>query len=129
MVHAGWRGLAAGILGRAVDKLSQMGVLPRSLRAAISPAIGPCCYEVGNDVVQALVRPGLATADHAREANGRTTLDLQAVAMYQLDLVGIDTDRLVVWKACTRCVVEQFHSYRRDGTRAGRQAMAVRLKG
>ena len=107
MVHAGWRGLAAGILRRGVAAL---GDGPKA--AAIGPGIGVCCYEVGDEVRAAF-------ADHPGARRGRN-LDLKLAARQQLRAAGVaeieDCD------LCTACDPERFFSHRRDGDDTGRQA-------
>jgi len=121
-VHAGWRGLAAGVVRAGVEALrAAAGGAP--LQAAIGPHIGRCCYEVDEPVL-ARLRPRFA-ADLAaallptRPGHGR--LDLGALARAELARAGIPPD--AVGSAaieCTHCDPERFHSYRRDGAGAGR---------
>ncbi len=116
-VHAGWRGLAAGTLAGAAS-----GFEDRSgVRAVIGPAIGPCHYEVGEEVLTALAKQAPVT--DRRE--GRTYLDLPATAEGVLRREGIGT--VTSAGVCTHCAEDRFYSYRRDGG-TGRQAMvAMRL--
>lgn len=109
MVHAGWRGLAAGVLEegvRAVRELSRGG---GRLGAVIGPCAGACCYEVGADVHAAL---GLAVERKAK-------IDLRAIARERLGGAGVEEVRDL--GGCTICD-ERFFSHRREGARAGRQA-------
>lgn len=115
-VHAGWRGVVAGVVDEAVDALAA-GLGERPPAAWIGPAIGPCCYEVGEEVaarVEAscaigVTRPGRATRPH---------LDLVAAVEAQLRAAGVEAiERL---GPCTRCSPELLCSYRRDGAAAGR---------
>ena len=119
-VHLGWRGLAAGLVEVAVEQFGS----PRDVVAAIGPAIGPCHYEVGPEVVEAVRRGthGVASVE-ARE--GAPRLDLPATVEGLLRRVGIsEVDRS---DACTACEPGRFFSHRRDGA-TGRQALvAVRL--
>lgn len=102
IVHAGWRGLAAGVVGAAFSTLAG-----EVKRAAIGPAIGPCCYEVGRDVLDAL--PGFA----GETTWGTTSLDLWSLAEHEVAREGT----VSVWRAdlCTHCE-GGFHSYRSTGT-------------
>ena len=102
VVHAGWRGMAAGVVAAALRALATSG--DEAQRAAIGPSIGPCCYEVGDEVVAAL--GGRATAT----TSGSQSVDLWSEAERQLA-------DLAVWRAdlCTHCE-EPFHSYRATGT-------------
>jgi YfiH family protein len=108
MLHAGWRGLAAGVLEEGVRALREVGGSGSTL-AVIGPAAGACCYEVGPEVHAAL------GADHR---DGRR-IDLRAIARARLLAAGVAEVRDV--PACTICD-ERFFSHRREGVRAGRQA-------
>jgi purine-nucleoside/S-methyl-5'-thioadenosine phosphorylase / adenosine deaminase len=108
MLHAGWRGLAAGVLEEGVRALREVGGSGSTL-AVIGPAAGACCYEVGPEVHAAL------GADHR---DGRR-IDLRAIARARLLAAGVAEVRDV--PACTICDA-RFFSHRREGVRAGRQA-------
>jgi YfiH family protein len=108
MAHCGWRGLAGGILAEAVEATGARA-------AAVGPGIGPCCYEVGEEVLAEF-------EDLGGVAEG-PMLDLTAVARLLLaraGVTGVESADL-----CTRCNPELFYSHRRDGTRTGRQAGLV----
>jgi len=109
MLHCGWRGLAAGIVNRGVEAIG-------ATAAAIGPGIGPCCYEVGGEALDAFtdLGPGIA---HGR------MLDLTEVARRQLRHAGVE--RVEVAGLCTSCERESFFSHRRDSGRTGRQAGLV----
>jgi purine-nucleoside/S-methyl-5'-thioadenosine phosphorylase / adenosine deaminase len=111
-VHAGWRGLVAGVLAGAMAALGD----PAAIQAWIGPAIGLCCYEVGADVADAVVA---ATAPEVANALGgdKAHLDLAAAARCQLERAGVRSVELLV--SCTRCD-PRLWSYRRDGKGAGR---------
>jgi YfiH family protein len=105
MAHCGWRGLAGGIVAEAAETVGAEA-------AAVGPGIGPCCYEVGDEVLAEF-------ADLDGVANGRM-LDLPRVATALLERAGVaatETSGL-----CTKCNPELFYSHRRDGERTGRQA-------
>jgi YfiH family protein len=108
MIHAGWRGLAAGALERGVQTLRSLaGGEP--IEAIVGPCAGVCCYEVGPEVPAAF--------GCARREDGH--LDLRAIAHERLAVAGVGHVRDV--QACTICD-QRFFSYRREGARAGRQA-------
>lgn len=113
MLHAGWRGLAAGVLEEGVRVLRELG--PRGqLVAAIGPGAGPCCYQVGPEVHAAF-------ADSSPRARHGSNLDLKAIARSQLEQAGVTTVRDV--GLCTICSPpELFFSHRRDRGITGRQA-------
>jgi YfiH family protein len=110
ILHAGWRGLLAGVAGSGVRALAG-----GRLVAAIGPCIGPCCYEVGEEV-----------AEPYREAFGDDVvrdgrLDLGTAAERALRAAGVErVDRL---DPCTSCNPDRFFSHRRDRGRTGRQGV------
>jgi len=106
MVHAGWRGLAGGIVAAAAEAVEASS-------AAIGPGIGPCCYEVGDEVLGAFADLGDGIAQ------GRM-LDLPEVARRQLARTGVENVQSA--GLCTSCEPELFFSHRRDHGRTGRQA-------
>jgi len=105
MLHAGWRGLAGGIIAAGAEAVE-------ATSAAIGPAIGPCCYEVGEEVLDAFA--GLGDGVVA----GRM-LDLPEVARRQLAAAGVE--RIESAGLCTSCEPGLFFSHRRDAGRTGRQ--------
>lgn len=112
MLHAGWRGLAGGVLEEGVRALRGLGVT-RDLRAAIGPGSGVCCYAVGDEVA----------ARFPAAARRGTNLDLKAVAAQRLRAAGVaevhDVGR------CTMCEPDVFFSHRASGGRTGRQGGLV----
>lgn len=126
-VHAGWRGLAAGIIGAAVDQLRRVGVEPSRLRASIGPAVGACCYTIGEEVAGRLSRlPG--GPEHVRREGEDWRADLGGLAVACLVAAGVPAGNIQRESACTAHCREYFFSYRRDGERAGRQVGAVLLR-
>ncbi len=112
MLHAGWRGLAAGILAEGVRALRELGVTA-PLAAAIGPGAGGCCYQVGDEVRRAF--PDVPDA-----ARGRN-LDLPAIARRRLAEAGVEEVHDI--GLCTLCGDPAlFFSHRRDGGVTGRQA-------
>lgn len=115
ILHCGWRGLAAGVIAKGAAAVG-------ATDAAIGPSIGPCCYEVGPEVLAALRSPtGAKFAPTADTAGGMA--DLPAVAQGQLRDAGVG--RVEASGLCTSCRPELFFSHRRDGSRSGRQAGVV----
>ncbi len=110
ILHCGWRGLAAGIVARGVEAVD-------ATAAAVGPGIGPCCYEVGDEVLAAF--SGLDDGI----SSGRM-LDLPEVARQQLRRAGVE--EVAIAGLCTRCEEGLFFSHRRDGG-PGRQGGLVWL--
>lgn len=109
IVHAGWRGVAAGIVANTVSAFGDGGVAS----VAIGPHIGPCCYEVGSEVVSAI------GGHEARTSWGTRSVDLASAIRAQIpvDVAVVDVEQ------CTMCS-EGYSSFRRDGT-ANRQVSVV----
>ena len=120
--HAGWRGLAGGVLEATVRALR---VPPRELLAWLGPAIGQACFEVGADVHRALTcgDPGAGSA-LLENARGRWQCDLYGLARRRLAALGVNQVYGGGW--CTYSDPRRFFSYRRDG-RCGRMAALIWL--
>ena len=120
MVHAGWRGLAAGVLEQGVLALRALGV-EGDIAAIVGPGAGPCCYEVGPEVHAAFASKALAAEPDilgSAEAGG-SPIDLRTIAHERLHAAGVADVQDVA--LCTICDA-RFYSHRRESTRAGRQA-------
>lgn len=110
--HAGWRGLAAGVIEAT---LAAMGAAPARTLAWLGPAIGPRVYEVGEEVRAAfLERDAQAASAFAPARPGHWLLDLYAVARQRLARQGVQ--RVYGGGFCTYSDAERFYSYRRDRT-------------
>lgn len=119
-VHAGWRGLAAGVVGHALRAFDR----PDRVVAAIGPSIGPCHYEVGEDVTLA-VAAGSDVGAVTEHRDGSLFLDLPGTVARVLRAAGVK--EIEVAEECTACEPARFFSHRRD-RETGRQAMlAVRM--
>jgi polyphenol oxidase len=142
-VHAGWRGTAAKIAVTAVEAMQrEFGTQPEHLTAAIGPAIGPCCYEVGSELVDAF-----ATAGHARHlidrwfvalpprrgeprsSRPRLRLDVPGANRDQLILAGMSEDRIHIAGVCSAMHLDIVTSYRVEKEQAVRIAGAIRARG
>jgi YfiH family protein len=105
-VHAGWRGTAAGVATRTVERLrSEAGVRAQDLVAVLGPAILGCCYEVG---------PEVHVAMGGAEPEGPASLDLHAVNRRQLVEAGVPAEAIHAVPLCTRCRDDLFFSHRRE---------------
>ena len=123
--HAGWRGLVAGVLEAAVaDLTARYGASPGSLRAALGPAIGPCCFEVGPEVAAEFSARVLTV----RLVSGRPHVDLHLDALQRLRSLGLREEHVEVVAECTCCNPDKYHSYRRDGARIGQHLSFVGLR-
>jgi hypothetical protein len=122
-IHVGWRGLLAGVLEAGLEALPARA--SSGLLAALGPAIGPCCFEVGSDVV-APWSARLGEAHLRRAAGGRWTADLPAAVASVLAANGVEVS-IATGAACTRCHPDRFFSHRAAGAAAGRMAGFVGL--
>jgi hypothetical protein len=110
ILHAGWRGLLAGIVGAGVRAMTS-----RHLAAAIGPSIGPCCYEVGDEVAGPFQEA--FGADVVRDGK----LDLWTSAERALRAAGCE--HVERFDLCTSCDADRFFSHRRDNGKTGRQGV------
>ena len=118
--HAGWRGLASGVLEATVKSLA---VEPRGLMAWLGPGIGPAHFEVGDEVRSAfLARDAGAANEFASNDRGRWQCDLAGLARRRLRALGVTAISGGDW--CTYADALRFFSYRRDG-RCGRMAALI----
>jgi hypothetical protein len=122
-VHAGWRGLAAGVVEAAVAALAGLGADPAATVGLVGPAVGGCCYEVGDDVRAAVGDRYPAALATTRD--GRPSLDPAAAAAAALAGAGIAEVRVA--GECTYDLAERFFSHRRDRGVTGRQAGLIAL--
>ena len=146
--HAGWRGLAARVPEAAVGRMgADFGTNPGDLLVAAGPAIGACCYEVGEDVRTAFAAAGfsdvelgrwflgnpLTLADNppmaalpATPRPGHSFFDGWSCVREQLESAGIPSGQIFVSSVCTASHEAACCSYRRDGAVAGRMAAVIR---
>ena len=119
--HAGWRGLAGGVLEAAVAELgATFGSRPGELLCAIGPCIGSCCYEVGEEVAGRF--DGAAVL---RGSGPKPLLDLAAAAVLRLRAAGLAAASISTIGECTRCRADLLYSYRRDGEGTGHHLSVI----
>jgi YfiH family protein len=154
-VHAGWRGTLARIAAKTLGRMQQeFGTRPQDVVAALGPAIGRCCYQVGPEVAQQFGAQFPAAADwfdgpFARLAEGedqnwlpwltmmppghlpepeRVHLDLRAANRFQLLEAGVPAKHIAVSTLCTYCRADLFFSYRREGAGTGRLLALIGIR-
>ncbi|MGH9344475.1 MAG: peptidoglycan editing factor PgeF, partial [Terriglobia bacterium] len=153
-IHSGWRGALARITEKAIGEMRRcFGSNPRRLFAALGPCIHPCCYEVGEEVVDAF--SGRFTASeryfqkatdlgsgkrsfppflsmmppgHDRPAGSGLCLDLVAVACDQLRRAGVPASHIQASDFCTSCRTDLFFSYRKEGSATGRMMAVIGMR-
>jgi YfiH family protein len=136
-LHAGWRGIVAGVIGNTVSALTDDAT---QLVAAVFPHIGVCCFEVGDDVAEVLaaVAPGIDVVrrggwragvapgvDVVGLAGGRPHVALGVLVRAQLMAAGVPAAQIEDVPGCTRCDAERFFSFRRDGQQSGRHLTSI----
>jgi YfiH family protein len=117
--HAGWRGTVAGVAGNVVARMQELGASAGRIRVALGPSIGPCCFEVGPEVVDAFRAafgdlPGLVVAGPHKDH-----VDLRVAMRAALERAGVRPEHVDDAPPCTRCEAARFFSYRRDGREGG----------
>ncbi len=128
IAHAGWRGTLKLITQRTAQTMvDALGCRGEDIQAAIGPSIGPCCYEVGPEVVaQTRVVFG-AQAEHVLvDVNGRQHLDLWAANRVQLEAIGVR--QVETAGVCTACQVADYFSHRAERGDTGRFAAVIALR-
>ena len=128
-VHAGWRGTVAAIVTHALQRLAnEYGIRAENLRAAIGPAAAVCCYEVGEEVINAF-KERFPDSDKLFESTrpGHARIDLFQANRDQLLSAGVAADRIHTSGLCTMCHTDLFFSYRREKSVQGKvgRLMAV----
>lgn len=135
IAHAGWRGTVAGIAADTVRRMhAAYGSFPHDIIACIGPSIGPCCYEVGDEVINAvgeamsehmdevLVEPDMASAGSFRVSvnAGRKHFDLWRANEIMLAEVGVPEAQIEISRLCTSCRTDLFYSHRAEKGITGR---------
>ena len=155
-IHAGWRGTLARIVVKTLGRMRmEFGTRPRDVVAALGPAIGRCCYEVGPEVAQAYAAQFPTAADwfdgpfeqlaHGEEPlwlpwltmmppghvppPPRVQLDLRAANRWQLADAGVPESKIAVSDLCTACRTDLLFSYRREGAKTGRMMAMIGISG
>ncbi len=128
-VHAGWKGTLAGIAAAAVERMGERyGCRPADVLAGIGPSIGPCCFEVGDDVAE-LFRAGFDGAGRCMMMNCRAvTIDLPEANRLQLVGSGVSPGNIEVAGICTCCRSDVFFSHRGEQGKTGRFGLFASLR-
>ena len=124
LVHAGWRGSVAGVALAAWQALERLGAHPGTTTAYLGPAIGPCCYQVGDDVVAQVRALGTSARGTLAERDGHAYLDLARLNGQMLEERGVRTVRS---RICTACHTDLFYSHRAEAGFTGRFGVYVGL--
>ncbi|HEU5379634.1 MAG TPA: peptidoglycan editing factor PgeF [Ktedonobacteraceae bacterium] len=147
VAHAGWRGTARGIAAATVDAMcEQFGARPSDIHAGVGPSIGPCCYEVSDEVQQLFLGQRafeeLPTEERYRQLVAESAvfemvtlpekeslrLNLWETNRNQLLLAGLDREHIELPEVCTSCAKEHFFSHRADQGLTGRFPAILALR-
>ena len=120
LVHTGWRGLVLKILPATINSILQIGENLCDFTVLIGPSIQSCCFDVRDDVIDQFV-----PAFCIKISNNRYMVDLQKWAVHQLADSGITRSRITVINKCTFCSQDEYHSYRRNISKAGRMVAII----
>ncbi len=115
-LHAGWRGVLAGIADAGVRAMRALGAAPERIRAALGPGIGACCFEVDQELAERFIREVPGAEPHSTPgAPGKAQLDLKAILYNQLEAAGLPRAAISVVGPCTRCAGDRYYSRRASG--------------
>ena len=133
-IHAGWRGTVAGVTTETIRMMTaQSGTNPANVLAFLGPAIGPCCYEVGADVVTSWQATAVDASGISIRASGdradRWMFDLETANRLQLAAAGVSETNIESSGICTRCRGDEWFSHRGQGALTGRYGSFVALSG
>ncbi len=121
VIHSGWRGTAAGILKKTIEKMvTQFYANPSDIIIAIGPSIRWCCYGVGYEVIDA-VKKSTGEGDYFIKKADKYCLDLQTANKYQALSMGVFEQNIWLSDECTFCHQEKYYSYRFSKGVTGRQ--------
>lgn len=124
-VHAGWKGTKAQIASKTVQKMiAEYGCDPETIMAGIAPAIGRCCYEVGEEVAEHF----FDTPEALTQKGEKYMLDLPFINQKQLLEAGLKKENIEMSHTCTACEVERFFSYRKEQGCSGRFMSLIGIK-
>ncbi len=122
-IHAGWRGIVAGVVPAAIELLA--GGQRTGLIAAIGPCIGGCCFEVGSDVAAMIARASHGAHVIVDKRGEKAHVDLRAAVRAQLLAAGMSPARIEDVAGCTKHEAARFHSFRRDPANSARMLAAI----
>lgn len=131
IAHAGWKGTVKGITRKVVKSLGEnFGSAPKDIIAGIGPSIGPCCYQVGPEVVEIVNKVFDKPEELIKktDSKGRGLFDLWEANRRELIDAGIPEENIEISEQCTKCNHNTFFSYRYQGAKSGRLAAGIMLK-
>ena len=114
LIHAGWRGVASGIIENSIIELNKLESNPINVKVLLGPSIRKCCFEVGPEVATLFRNKYQVIGE-----NDRKQLDFQSVIVDKLINMNIHHENISDVNECT-CCSDNYHSFRRDGDKSGR---------
>jgi YfiH family protein len=130
LIHAGWKGTLRGVADSAIRAMTRhFATEPRQLLATVGPAIGPCCYRIGEEVIRTAEEEGQPTAAIFTRRGEHTYLNLWQANRLRLLAAGLAEDNIEIANICTACHTELFFSHRAEQGQTGRFAVIAGLRG
>lgn len=129
-VHSGWRGTAAGVVTRTVERMTDVyGCRTEDILAAIGPSIGPEHFETHEDVPNAMMAAlGTTALQHIQiKNNGKFSVDLKGLNRLRLEQAGLTDEHIAVSTECTACDDSKYWSHRKCGNERGAMAAVIQL--
>lgn len=128
-VHAGWRGVAQGLVHKTVLRMEDaFGTDPADLCCAIGPSIGQCCFETDDDVPAALQQAlGDAVLPYMERRGTKWHIDLKGINALWLQRAGVAAERIDICSDCTGCLPQLYWSHRKLGEQRGNQCAIISL--
>jgi YfiH family protein len=129
IAHAGWRGTVKRVTFNLIDTFKEeFGCSPADIIAGIGPSIGPCCYEVGPEVIDQVEKKLGDGLVKEKSSDGRGYFDLWEANRRQLLEAGVPDRNIEIAGECTHCHPDLFFSYRHHGEKSGRIGAGIMLK-
>lgn len=126
IIHAGWRGTAAKIAAKTVNKLrEELNINPKYIKALIGPSIGKCCFETGEEVFEQLIE-NKENEDLYEKKNNKYYIDLKLINKRQLLETGLEN--IDICSYCTCCMSDIFFSYRKENGITARHSAIIKIK-
>jgi YfiH family protein len=117
--HAGWRGTVNGVAATTIARMTELGAQPARICVALGPSIGPCCFEVGPEVVEEFRVAFGNVPKLVVQGPQKDHIDLRVALRTSLERAGVTPGHIDDQPPCTKCEPDRFFSYRRDGKDGG----------
>ncbi|UCD94799.1 MAG: peptidoglycan editing factor PgeF [Candidatus Zixiibacteriota bacterium] len=129
IAHAGWRGTVKAVTANLINSFKEkLGCLPENIIAGIGPSIGPCCYEVGPEVIEEVEKNLGEGLISEVSSDGKGYFDLREANRRQLIETGVSEKNIEIADKCTHCYPDLFFSYRHHGKKSGRIGAGIMLR-